>query len=637
MKSDMKNYHNYKISCWKNFTFFLLFVSGITFSQTISATNGTENPCGDCTPSGWFDGGGTPDISNNTVAASSTTSGGGARWSENPDGGGAIITLPTPPNTHSTWLSLRDIGSAGAEESVYTTLGGLTIGREYEVVLYALKATTKTGNSSQYYAPRYIDKFSFEVVGATPIVEVDMSAEPPKVWIVKQLRFTATATSHVLYIRPGRDTVNINNHTRFETIQLSATLNALNTIPVAEDDTASTTPGQPVTVNVLENDSEYDNGQIVVPNSVDLDPSTPGIQDTFTNSQGSWTVDASGIVTFIPAPDFVGTATISYTVQDNYTIPGSNPLTYAPATSLPAFISVTVVADCTDSGVTSVNLNSLFDSGEIPHDDVEIEWWTSPTRDLDPLNSGTRVPDPTDVTESGTYYAFFYDTVNDCYNTDNSTANVTVIILPPCDTSCTQPPADGIPDGYTKVGITVQEKQSAWPENIPNGFITLESKEKGFVITRVSHVGGTDGTPSTTDAIADPKEGMLLYDIADECVKLFNGVIWNCINRGCNDAFSINTTDLNYSGGDFCHIPDVGYAHLTYIGGYGMTYGQIVSTSTGGVTGLTATLSPGTMAIGNGELVFEITGTPSGYGNAIFTFTFDGQYYTFTYPVIGCL
>lgn len=100
---------------------------------------------------------------------------------------------------------------------------------------------------------------------------------------------------------------------------------------------------------------------------------------------------------------------------------------YSPASDA---VNVTIedCADCTDSGITSVDLNSLFDEDDLPHEDVVIEWWSTPTRE-----PGTQVTDPTNVTVSGTYYAFFYDTVNDCYNTDNSTASVTVNILPPCD------------------------------------------------------------------------------------------------------------------------------------------------------------------------------------------------------------
>ncbi len=52
-------------------------------------------------------------------------------------------------------------------------------------------------------------------------------------------------------------------------------------------------------------------------------------------------------------------------------------------------------------------------------------------------------------------------------------------------------------------------------KEFPNGFITLESKTKGFVITRVEN----------DSKITDPKEGMLIYDIDASCVKLYNGTI----------------------------------------------------------------------------------------------------------------
>lgn len=95
-----------------------------------------------------------------------------------------------------------------------------------------------------------------------------------------------------------------------------------------------------------------------------------------------------------------------------------------------------------------------------------------------------------------------------------------------CSTYCTKPGVGGTPDGYSKIGITVQQKQNNWPENIPNGFIAMESKEKGFVITRVQN----------SAVIVDAKQGMLIYDIDAQCVKLYNGSIWKCLSRSCNDT-----------------------------------------------------------------------------------------------------
>ncbi|GAA5097511.1 hypothetical protein GCM10023210_32690 [Chryseobacterium ginsengisoli] len=127
------------------------------------------------------------------------------------------------------------------------------------------------------------------------------------------------------------------------------------------------------------------------------------------------------------------------------------------------------------------------------------------------------LPNPSAVGISGTYYIKATNS-NSC-----STLKPVRVTINTC--TCTQLPATGTPNAYTKVGITVQQKQAGWPENIPNGFIALESKEKGFVITRVQNEG----------QISDPKTGMIMYDITAKCVKLYNGSTWNCIKKSCNN------------------------------------------------------------------------------------------------------
>lgn len=67
---------------------------------------------------------------------------------------------------------------------------------------------------------------------------------------------------------------------------------------------------------------------------------------------------------------------------------------------------------------------------------------------------------------------------------------------------------------------------TGWPANVNNGHIVIESKNKGFVITRVS----------SSAAIVNPIEGMLIYDIAAACVKLYNGTVWNCLAKDCVPA-----------------------------------------------------------------------------------------------------
>ena len=90
--------------------------------------------------------------------------------------------------------------------------------------------------------------------------------------------------------------------------------------------------------------------------------------------------------------------------------------------------------------------------------------------------------------------------------------------------NCTKPPITGTPDSYTQTGVSsLVGFAGGWPGNVPNGFIAIESKDQGFVITRVS----------SSAAITAPVEGMLIYDIAANCVKLYSGT-WNCLAKDCN-------------------------------------------------------------------------------------------------------
>lgn len=67
-----------------------------------------------------------------------------------------------------------------------------------------------------------------------------------------------------------------------------------------------------------------------------------------------------------------------------------------------------------------------------------------------------------------------------------------------------------------------------------------------------------------------------------------------------------------------------GSATISYSGGNGASYAAATTTSTG-VTGLTATLIAGTLGNGAGVLTFLVTGTPSASGTAAFAISFGGQ------------
>jgi uncharacterized repeat protein (TIGR01451 family) len=132
-------------------------------------------------------------------------------------------------------------------------------------------------------------------------------------------------------------------------------------------------------------------------------------------------------------------------------------------------------------------------------------------------------------------YAFVVDSIVKVENSnqivvdpesDCSKANTIYSNLFSADTAYYYP---GLTTGTPKssnVGITTLNihKPNPWPSGINNAWIALESRTKGFVITR-----------TTPASIPSPIEGMLIYDTTDKCFKLYSETIWKCISRQCKE------------------------------------------------------------------------------------------------------
>ena len=111
--------------------------------------------------------------------------------------------------------------------------------------------------------------------------------------------------------------------------------------------------------------------------TVDLDPGTGGIQNTFSNAAGGWSVASSGVVTFTPALDFTGPASVSYRVNDN-----------GGATSNAATLTVSVTN--VNDAPTAVNDNTTT-----PEETVVTYNVTSNDTDMDgTINAATVDLDP---------------------------------------------------------------------------------------------------------------------------------------------------------------------------------------------------------------------------------------------------
>ena len=157
--------------------------------------------------------------------------------------------------------------------------------------------------------------------------------------------------------------------------------------------------------------------------------------------------------------------------------------------------------------------------------------------------------------------------------------------------------------------------------------LELESTNKALLISRVAN----------TSAIATPINGMMIYDISAQCVRFYQNNSWsNCVSNtnSTNLITALSCVSTTFSPTTvFASNTYNGTATVPYTGGTGVPYSAESGISSTGVTGLTATLEAGTLHT-NGNLIYNITGTPNAAGTASFAITFGGHSCTMSIAVI---
>lgn len=156
--------------------------------------------------------------------------------------------------------------------------------------LYISTATTTALAAGNTLTPDQISQLQFDPNGAR----------------FGDLSFTYTAT----------------NNDGLESNTATYTIPVANVPPVAVNDvTVPVTRNQSASISVVANDTDTDKdaGGLggIVNSTVDLDPDQTSIQQTRTlANKGTFTVNSSGVITFVPVNNYAGISTITYTVQD---------------------------------------------------------------------------------------------------------------------------------------------------------------------------------------------------------------------------------------------------------------------------------------------------------------------------------
>ena len=172
----------------------------------------------------------------------------------------------------------------------------------------------------------------------------------------------------------------------------------------------------------------------------------------------------------------------------------------------------------------------------------------------------------------------------------------------------------------------------------PNAVLELASpdSDKGFLAPRVTLTSSNTFFTGVTATANDT--GLLVFNTSTTSSTAsglqgsgfyyWNGTYWGKFISSTESslvtilACHAVTVSGTLTSGNAANIT----VTLPYHGGVGSSYtGGTVFSSEAGVSGLSATLQPGTLKNGTGELVFTVTGIPSNAGDAYFGIDFGGD------------
>lgn len=184
-------------------------------------------------------------------------------------------------------------------------------------------------------------------------------------------------------------------------------------------------------------------------------------------------------------------------------------------------------------------------------------------------------------------------------------------------------------DGSVGIGTTQPHASAILELNVDQ---LSSGSKKGFLGPKVALTSNTD-----IITIPNPAVGLLVYNLGTETTFPVEGFLyWNgseWIKFGTRTSVAGEVEQLNcnnatlfpktYQAGVFYE----GVMKVPYRGGNGGSYSTGSPIQSTGVTGLTAVLQAGDLEYGSGELIYNVTGTPSASApnTATFAVSFGAQ------------
>jgi hypothetical protein len=180
---------------------------------------------------------------------------------------------------------------------------------------------------------------------------------------------------------------------------------------------------------------------------------------------------------------------------------------------------------------------------------------------------------------------------------------------------------------FSQVGIGTQNPNS-------ESILDIVSTDKGILIPRVNLTSATqDLDGDTTQPV-----GLMVFNtgtIIPLGFYFWNGTEWRNVKDSSAVIPAVSTINcLGVSLSPKAYVsgaPYIGTMSIPYTNGNGATYSNGTPIASIGVTGLNATLRAGNLNVGDGVLIYDITGTPSASSPSTATFAIPT-----TFGATGC-
>lgn len=182
-----------------------------------------------------------------------------------------------------------------------------------------------------YQKPVVIDPLANDTPGNTAPLDpttvrlIDPSTGAPvtTVQVPDQGTWTVNTRTGVVTFTPVADFVGTTSPVRYTVADRNQTTTGstvrvtIAPVPIALNDHATTTPGQPVTIRPLANDNASDSASLDPRTVALLSPDRAPVTTLTQPGIGTWEVSPDGTITLTPQPGFTGIATVDYQVTDN--------------------------------------------------------------------------------------------------------------------------------------------------------------------------------------------------------------------------------------------------------------------------------------------------------------------------------